>query len=141
MKYDIDNNLFNGITVALYHINRCKIPGFLAPIQFQVHECPDEIHIIAEVSSWPQYPEGNNVIFYKYPDKHSMINLTGETSIEKDSFEEVSFRKKVFRTSVTVLKKDFLDKSLYAIADNCNQVLKNMSKNLCSQMVEDLWEC
>jgi hypothetical protein len=117
------------------------MPGFLAPIEFHITEDPDAIGIVAKVTSWPAFPGDPVVTFAKVP-KLDADFLRGyadkppTTEMEKQTFE-----KKVFTTRFMLDKRQVMDKSLYEIADLCNNLMKNCVMQLCRGMMDELWEC
>ena len=129
------------VEAALYHMSRCKMPGFLAPIEFHITEDPYMIGIVAKVTSWPQVPD-SIVTFKSVPRLDaSFLKDEGDQAPSPTEMETQSFDKKVFTIRFVLDKRQVMDKSLYEIADLCNTIMKNSVIQLCKGMVDELWEC
>lgn len=126
------------VEAALYHMSRCKMPGFLAPIEFHITEDPTMIGIVAKVTSWPHAP-GDTVV--RFQSVQSLDHTTWNDGPPEADVETETFEKKVFTTRFVLDKRQVMDKSLYEIADLCNNTMKRCVMNLCKGMVDELWEC
>lgn len=125
------------VEAALYHMSRCKMPGFLAPIEFKILEGDELIGIVAKVTSWPQYP-GDPIVTLEKVSTPELCSEFNETAV---SVSTETYTKKVFTTKFALGKKDIHDKSLYEIADMCNKHMKRCVIELCKGMLDELWEC
>jgi hypothetical protein len=128
------------VEAALYHMSRCKMPGFLAPIEFHITEDPRNIGIVAKVTSWAQYP-GDPVVTFKSVSRLDYDFIKGGADEAPTEMETQSFEKKVFTTRFVLDKQQVMDKSLYEIADLCNNTMKRCVMELCKGMMDELWEC
>ena len=130
------------VEAALYHMSRVKVPGFLAPIEFHITEDPAMIGIVAKVTSWPQYPVDPVVTFQSVPsvdyDAWKDAEKHGPTAVD---YETQTVEKKVFATRFVLDKQQVMDRSLYEIADLCNNLMKNSVIQLCRGMMDELWKC
>jgi len=126
------------VEAALYHMGRCKAPGFLAPIEFNIIESTNDIGIIAKITTFPNYPGGDIVAFQKVTDFDfaSSMNISETISIETEKF-----KKKTFIVKFVISKDQILNKSLYEISDLCNMHMKRCVVDLCKGMLDDLLEC